>query len=88
MELLKVPTAKEALVAHRKAKLTPLGRLLLVERIERLGWPVQAAAESMGVSVATAYKWRRRFLLPGTSLRHLGTPAALQIFSAGCALAG
>ena len=52
-------------MAHRKAKLTPLGRLLLVERIERLGWPVQAAAESMGVSVATAYKWRRRFLAEG-----------------------
>jgi hypothetical protein len=44
LELVKVPTAKEALVAHRKAKLTPLGRLLLVERMERLGWPVQAAA--------------------------------------------
>jgi len=65
LELLKVPTVKEALVAHRKAKLTPLGRLLLVERIERLGWPVRVAAESMGVSAQTAYKWLRRFRAEG-----------------------
>jgi len=52
-------------VAHRKAKLTPLGRLLLVERIERLGWPVRVAAESMGVSAQTAYKWLRRFRAEG-----------------------
>jgi len=47
------------------AKLTPLGRRLLVDRILVLGWPVPAAAESMGVSVATAYKWRRRYLEEG-----------------------
>lgn len=48
-------------MAHRKAKLTPLGRRLLVERVQVLGWPVAAAAESMGVSAQTAYKWLRRF---------------------------
>jgi transposase InsO family protein len=48
-------------VAHRKAKLTPLGRRLLVERVTELGWPVRVAAESMGVSTATAHKWLRRF---------------------------
>ncbi len=52
-------------MAHRKAKLTPLGRMLLVERIEVLGWPVRVAAESMGVSAATAYKWRARFRVEG-----------------------
>jgi transcriptional regulator of acetoin/glycerol metabolism len=26
-----------------------------------LGWPVSAAAESLGVSRATAYKWLRRY---------------------------
>jgi transposase InsO family protein len=52
-------------VAHRKAKLTPLGRMLLVERIEVLGWPVRVAAESMGVSAATGYKWRARFRAEG-----------------------
>ena len=52
-------------MAHRRAKLTPLGRRLLVERIEELGWPVRAAAESMGMSAATAYKWLRRFRSEG-----------------------
>jgi transposase InsO family protein len=65
LELLKVPTVKEALVAHRRAKLTPLGRRLLVERVEVLGWPVRVAAESMGVSPATAYKWLGRFRTEG-----------------------
>ena len=54
-------------MAHRRAKLTPLGRQLLVERIEELGWSVQVAAESMGVSAQTAYKWRRRFLEEGAA---------------------
>lgn len=27
-------------MSHGEAKLTPAGRLLLVERIERQGWPV------------------------------------------------
>lgn len=48
-------------MAHCEAKLTLLGRQMLVERIEELGRPVRVAAESMGVSTATAYKWRRRF---------------------------
>lgn len=48
-------------MAHRKAKLTPLGRQLLVERIVELGWSVAAAAESMGVSRQTAYKWLARY---------------------------
>jgi transposase InsO family protein len=48
-------------MSHAKAKLTPLGRRLLVERILTEGWPAAAAAESMGVSAQTAYKWLRRF---------------------------
>jgi transposase InsO family protein len=48
-------------VGHRRAKLTPFGRLLLVQRIEVLGWPAVRAAEVMGVSRATAYKWVHRF---------------------------
>jgi transposase InsO family protein len=48
-------------VAHRRAKLTPFGRLLLVTRIEEAGWSVAVAAESLGVSRATAHKWLRRF---------------------------
>lgn len=48
-------------MAHRRARLTPFGRLLLVTRIMEEGWSVAATAESMGVSRATAHKWLRRF---------------------------
>ena len=48
-------------MAHRKAKLTPFGRLLLVHRVEVEGWPAVRVAESLGVSRATAYKWVRRY---------------------------
>ncbi len=48
-------------MSHRKAKLTPFGRLLLVERVLGDGWSAVRAAESVGVSRATAYKWIRRF---------------------------
>ena len=42
-------------------KLTPFGRRLLVDRILELGWPAARAAESVGVSRQTAYRWMRRF---------------------------
>jgi transposase InsO family protein len=48
-------------MAHPRAKLTPFGRRLLVERVTVLGWRVSAAAESLGVSRATAYEWLRRY---------------------------
>jgi len=46
---------------HRTAKLTPFGRRLLVERVLIDGWPAATAAEMVGVSRATAYKWLRRY---------------------------
>ena len=48
-------------MAHRNARLTEFGRLLLVQRITELGWPAAQAAESLGVSRATAYKWLGRY---------------------------
>jgi transposase len=48
-------------MGHRRARLTPFGRYLLVTRILQEGWSVSAAAESVGVSRATAHKWLRRF---------------------------
>lgn len=57
----KLRTEREALVVHRNARLTPAGRRILVERIEVEGWPVAVAAESMGVSRETAYRWLRRY---------------------------
>ncbi|HET7473711.1 MAG TPA: IS481 family transposase [Candidatus Limnocylindrales bacterium] len=50
---------------HRTAKLTPFGRRLLVERIALDGWPPATAAETVGVSRATAYKWLRRYRAEG-----------------------
>ena len=52
-------------MAHAKAKLTVLGRLLLVQRIEGDGWSPATAAEAQGVSRATAYKWLRRWRADG-----------------------
>jgi transposase len=48
-------------MAHAHARLTHLGRLLLVQQITELGWPAAQAAESLGVSRATAYKWLGRY---------------------------
>jgi transposase InsO family protein len=45
---------------HKNARLTPAGRVLLVERIES-GWPVGKAASASGVSVRTAHEWLRRY---------------------------
>jgi transposase InsO family protein len=73
-------------MAHRNARLTEFGRLLLVQRITELGWPPAQAAESLGVSRATAYKWLARYrqhgpagLADGSSRAHRcphGLPAA------------
>jgi len=45
---------------HKNARLTPAGRVLLVERIDQ-GWSVARAAEACGVSVRTGYRWLGRY---------------------------
>jgi transposase InsO family protein len=50
---------------HRTAKLTPFGRRLLVQRILVEGWSAATAAEMLGVSRATAYKWLGRYRAEG-----------------------
>jgi transposase InsO family protein len=52
-------------VAHRTARLNGYGRQLLVTRVLQLGWSVPVAAEAMGVSRATTYKWVRRYRAEG-----------------------
>jgi transposase InsO family protein len=54
-------------MAHANARLTHFGRLLLVQRITELGWPPAQAAESLGVSRATAYKWLGRYRAEGAA---------------------
>lgn len=52
--------------SHKHARLTPKGRVLLVNRVLQQGWTVKAASEAGGVSVRTAYKWLARFKTEGT----------------------
>jgi transposase InsO family protein len=54
-------------VLHRTAKLTPSGRRLLVHRVLVEGWSAATAAEMLGVSRATAYKWLQRYRAEGAA---------------------
>lgn len=51
-------------MAHRNARLTVHGRLLLIERV-RTGRPVAHVAAELGISRATGYKWWRRWRAEG-----------------------
>ncbi|MFP5357044.1 MAG: IS481 family transposase [Gammaproteobacteria bacterium] len=51
--------------SHKHARLTPYGRALLVRRMLEEGLRPEEAAQAAGVSVRTAYKWRRRYLDEG-----------------------
>lgn len=46
--------------AHSRAKTTPRSRELLVERVQAEGWSRREAAEALGLSVRTVFKWLRR----------------------------
>ena len=52
---------------HANARLSPIGRRLLVDRVERDGWTVRAAAESAGISERTAWKWLGRWRAEGAA---------------------
>lgn len=51
----------EVLVAHRNARLTVYGRLLLVRRVRVEGRPVAHVAKELGVSRQCAHRWVARF---------------------------
>ena len=55
---------------HKNARLTPHGRALLVRRVLEEGLRAAEAAQAMGVSRRTVYKWLQRFREEG--------PAGLQ----------
>lgn len=46
---------------HKNARLTVHSRVLLVQRILEQGLRAEEAAQAMGVSVRTAYKWLKRY---------------------------
>jgi transposase InsO family protein len=53
--------------SHKHARLTPIGRALLVQRVLELGWTISAAADAAGVSRRTARKWIQRFEAEGSA---------------------
>ena len=55
---------------HKNARLTPVGRALMISRIEHQGWPVARAAEASGVSRRTASKWLQRHRRGGERRHH------------------
>jgi len=57
-------------VAHRNARLTFYGRLLLVQRVRQEGMPVAHAAKAMGVSRQCAHRWVGRFDAEGEAGLH------------------
>ena len=50
---------------HANAPLSPKGRQLLIDRIEKESQPVQQAAQSLGISERTARKWLARYRAEG-----------------------
>jgi transposase InsO family protein len=48
-------------MSHRNARLTPMGRQLLVDRVRVQGMPVAHVAAAMGISRQCAHRWVRRF---------------------------
>ncbi|MES1934615.1 transposase [Salinisphaera shabanensis T35B1] len=55
---------------HKNARLTVHGRALLVRRIREDGLRPIEAAQAMGVSPRTAYKWLSRYQAQGQAGLH------------------
>ncbi len=53
--------------SHKHARLTPIGRALLVRRVLDEGWSVAAASAAVGVSKRTGFKWLSRFKAEGAA---------------------
>ena len=51
--------------SHKHARLTLAGRALLVNRVLEQGWTMAAAAEAVGISCRTGFKWLARFRAEG-----------------------
>jgi transposase len=55
---------------HKSARMTVLGRLLLVRQVREVGWRVMDAAAAAGVSERTAYTWLARYRAGGEPALH------------------
>jgi transposase-like protein len=55
---------------HKNARLTPQGRLLLVQRVEESGWRIVEAAKAAGISQRQGYRWRARYRRGGAAELH------------------
>ena len=66
---------------HANARTCPHSRRLAVERVEREGWTLAAAAEAAGVSVRTISKWLRRYRVEGEQglLDRCSAPSSLPL---------
>jgi transposase InsO family protein len=53
--------------SHKHARLTPMGRALLVSRVLEMGWTVAAASQAAGISCRTGYKWLARYKAEGSA---------------------
>jgi transposase InsO family protein len=53
--------------AHKNARLTAHGRLLLVRRVREQGWRTADAALAAGIATRTAYRWLARFRTGGAA---------------------
>lgn len=62
-------------MTHANAPLTPTGCLRLAQLIVDGGWSCRRAAERFHVSVATAYKWSRRYRVGEAMTGRAGRPA-------------
>jgi transposase-like protein len=52
---------------HNNARLTPQGRLLLVQRVTDQGWTVRSAAEAAGLSQRQTDRWLKRYRAGGAA---------------------
>jgi transposase InsO family protein len=64
---------------HANARLSLKGRELLIDRVERAGWSLVAAAEAAGISDRTARKWLTRYRSEGAEglLDHSSAPTVV-----------
>jgi transposase InsO family protein len=63
---------------HKNARLTPLGRAVMISRIEDEGWSLARAAEAAGLSKRTASKWLGRQRSGGERRLHDRSSAPLR----------